>query len=82
MTQAAKTPKLSTKLKLSTPKTPATDTATKKKATKPRASGKKAMAKGAGSDEEMIDTPKVEEKPLTPAEAKEKKEKESKAIWE
>ena len=26
----------------------------------------------------MIDTPAVEEKPLTPAEAKEKKEKESK----
>ena len=28
----------------------------------------------------MIDTPMVEEKPLTPAEAKEKKEKESKMV--
>lgn len=83
MVKPAKTPKTATKLKLSTPKTPTTESASKKKtgsgakATKPRGS-KKSAAKAEGSDEEMVDTPKVEEKPLTPQEAKQKKEKEGK----
>lgn len=70
----AKTPKTATKIKLSTPKTPASEPA-KKKAAKPKAStGKKAAAK-AQSDDDAVDTPKAEEKPLTAAEKKEKKEK-------
>ena len=74
MNQPAKTPKTGTKLKLSTPKTPAGEPS-KKKAPKSRVStGKKAAAK-ADSDEEVVDTPKVEEKPLSAAEKKEKKEK-------
>ncbi|MCJ1402766.1 hypothetical protein MMC11_005987 [Xylographa trunciseda] len=72
----AKTPKTGTKLKLSTPKTPVVESSSKKKAAKPKSSAKKSAAKASASDEEMIDTPMVEEKPLTPAEAKEKKEKE------
>ena len=76
--QPAKTPKTSGKLKLSAPKTPTTESATKKKTTKPKSTTKKA-AKSTASDDEIMDTPKVEqEKPLTAAEAKEKKEKESK----
>ncbi|MCJ1356949.1 MAG: hypothetical protein MMC33_006945 [Icmadophila ericetorum] len=72
----AKTPKTSGKLKLSAPKTPTTESATKKKTTKPKSTTKKA-AKSTASDDEIMDTPKVEqEKPLTAAEAKEKKEKE------
>ncbi|MCJ1306526.1 hypothetical protein MMC25_000169 [Agyrium rufum] len=71
----AKTPKTATKLKLSTPKTPAAVSSTKK-AAKPKSS-KKAAAKTNG-EEEAEETPKVEEKPLSPAEAKEKKEKEIK----
>ncbi|MCJ1389296.1 hypothetical protein MMC18_002152 [Xylographa bjoerkii] len=72
----AKTPKTGTKLKLSTPKTPAVESSSKKKAAKPKSSTKRSAAKASASDDEMIDTPMVEEKPLTPAEAKEKKEKE------
>ena len=71
-----KTPKTGTKLKLSTPKTPAAEPASKKKVSKPKASSKKSAAKAGGSDEEMVDTHKVEEKPLTPQEAMQKKEKE------
>lgn len=71
----AKTPKTSTKLKLSTPKTPATEPTKKKAPAKPKAStGKKAAAK-VTSDEDAVDTPKAEEKPLTAEEKKEKKEK-------
>ncbi|MCJ1437058.1 hypothetical protein MMC27_006443 [Xylographa pallens] len=73
----AKTPKTGTKLKLSTPKTPTVESSSKKKAAKAKSSAKKSAAKASASDDEMIDTPMVEEKPLTPAEAKEKKEKES-----
>ncbi|MCJ1478485.1 hypothetical protein MMC13_007165 [Lambiella insularis] len=72
----AKTPKTGTKLKLSTPKTPTAESSTKKRAAKPKAASKKAAPQTNGSDEEMIDTPMVEEKSLSPAEAKEKKEKE------
>lgn len=67
----AKTPKTATKLKLSTPKTPAAEPASKKKATKPKA---KPTPKPA-SDDEAVDTPKIEQTPLTPAAAKEIKEK-------
>ena len=72
--QSAKTPKTSTKLKLSTPKTPAAESSSKKKITKSK--GKKAAPVDDDDDSEMIDNPKVEEKPLTPAEARLKKEKE------
>ncbi|MCJ1283699.1 hypothetical protein MMC26_003030 [Xylographa opegraphella] len=72
----AKTPKTGTKLKLSTPKTPAIDSSSKKKVAKSKSSAKKSATKASASDDEMMDTPMVEEKPLTPAEAKEKKEKE------
>ena len=75
--QPAKTPKTGTKLKLTTPKTPVSETAGKKRAAKPKVSAKKANAKGSGSDDEVVDTPMVEEKPLSPEELKEKKEKES-----
>lgn len=74
MSQPAKTPKTNTKLKLSTPKTPASEPAKKKKAAKPKSTGKKKAAEAA-SDDELVDTPKAEEKPLTAAEDKEKKEK-------
>ena len=72
-TKPAKTPKTTTKLKLSTPKTPAADSSTKKAAAKPK-SAKAAKAAKSASDEEAV-TPKVEEKPLTPQQAKEVKEK-------
>ena len=78
--QPAKTPKTGTKLKLTTPKTPTGDASSKKKAAKPKGTNKKSAGKANGSDDDMMDTPRVEEKPLTPAEAKEKKEKESKTI--
>ena len=71
--QPAKTPKATTKLKLSTPKTPAADSSTKKAAAKPK-SAKAVKAAKSASDEEAV-TPKVEEKPLTPQQAKEVKEK-------
>ena len=56
------------------PKTPA-ESASKKKASKPKSSTKKSNAKAEASDDEVVDTPRVEEKPLTPAEAMERKEK-------
>lgn len=75
MSQPAKTPKTNTKLKLTTPKTPASEPAKKKKKpAKPKSTGKK-KAVEAASDDEIVDTPKAEEKPLTAAENKEKKEK-------
>ncbi|KAL9127301.1 MAG: hypothetical protein Q9217_003788 [Psora testacea] len=64
----AKTPKTTTKLKLSTPKQPG-EPAAKKKAAKP-----KTKATKSGSEEDGS-TPKVEEKPLSPAALKEIKEK-------
>ena len=80
--QPAKTPKTATKLKLTTPKTPATGEGKKKatpKSTKPKSTSKKAAAAAAaakaGSEEDG--TPD-EPKPLTPAEAKQKKEKNGK----
>lgn len=73
----AKTPKTGTKLKLSTPKTPVTETSGKTKTPKSRA---KAAVKAIASDDEVIDTPKIEPAPLTPAAAKEIKEKKGMAI--
>ena len=67
----AKTPKTATKLKLTTPKTPAAESSSKKKTTKSKA---KAATTKSGSEEEAV-TPKVEEKPPTPAQIKEMKEK-------
>jgi hypothetical protein len=68
------------KLKLSTPKTPATTEGRKKepKAAKRKPTSTKKSGKGSGSDEgEAAETPK-EEKPLNPQEAQQKKEKEGK----
>ena len=76
LNQPAKTPKTTQKLKLNAPKTPTSESSKKKTPAKSKSSTKKQAAKNA-SDEDMADTPVVEEKPLTPAEAKEKKEKES-----
>ena len=59
---------------MTTPKTPVADSTTKKKAAKPKA---KAAATKSGSEEEIV-TPKVEEKPPTPAQIKEMKEKKGK----
>ncbi len=69
-------------MKLSTPKTPASESSNKKKAAKPKASSsKKGAAKVAASDDDdVVDTPKVEEKPLSPAAAKEMKEKKGKLV--
>ncbi len=69
-------------MKLSTPKTPASEPSSKKKAAKPKASSsKKGAAKVVASDDEdVVDTPKVEEKPLSPAAAKEMKEKKGKLV--
>lgn len=67
----AKTPKTATKLKLTTPKTPAAEPSTKKKTAKPKT---KATVTKSGSEEETV-TPKAEEKPPTPAQIKEMKEK-------
>jgi len=69
-------------LKLSTPKTPVSEPSSKKKAAKPKASSsKKGAAKVVASDDEdVVDTPKVEEKPLSPAAAKEMKEKKGKLV--
>ena len=81
MIQPAKTPKTGgTKLKLTTPKTPASEATGKKKAAKPKALSKKATRTNGSDDEEMVDTPMVEEKQLSEAELKEKKEKESKLL--
>ncbi|KAL8644330.1 MAG: hypothetical protein Q9226_007820 [Calogaya cf. arnoldii] len=71
----AKTPKTATKLKLSTPKTPV-ETSSKKKAAKPKSSTKKAPKE---SDDDAVETPKVEEKRMTAEEARNAKEK--KVLW-
>ena len=76
MSKPAKTPKTATKLKLTTPKTPATEPSSKKKTAKPKV---KPTAAKSGSEEEVV-TPKVEEKPPTPAQIKEMKEKKGKGI--
>ncbi|KAL8999679.1 MAG: hypothetical protein Q9169_001496 [Polycauliona sp. 2 TL-2023] len=74
----AKTPKTATKLKLSTPKTPI-ETSGKKKAAKPKSSSKKVPKETKESDDEAVETPKVEEKRMTAEEAKNAKEK--KVLW-
>ncbi|KAL8781588.1 MAG: hypothetical protein Q9213_005938 [Squamulea squamosa] len=71
----AKTPKTATKLKLSTPKTPA-ETSSKKKAPKAKTSSKKAPKE---SDDDAVETPKVEQKRMTSEEARVGKEK--KVLW-
>lgn len=70
--QAAKTPKTS-KLKLTGPKTPASE---KKAAATPKEKKPRSTKKKAASEEEV--EPAKEEKPITPEEAKAKREKESK----
>lgn len=75
--QPAKTPKTGTKLKLSTPKTPA-ETSGKKKAPKPKSSSKKAAKE---SDDDAVETPKVEEKRMTEAEVRLGKEKKGMGCW-
>ncbi|KAI9720383.1 MAG: hypothetical protein M1812_002889 [Candelaria pacifica] len=89
-TKPAKTPKRSdstkkpaTKLKLTTPKTPNGTSASKTKsgstakASKAKsASAKKSTSKVKDDSDEEMDSPKVEEKPLTAQQIKEKKEKE------
>lgn len=72
LSQPAKTPKTGTKLKLSTPKTPV-EPSSKKKAPKPKSSTKKAAK--AASDDEAVETPKVEEKKLTAEEARQIEQK-------
>lgn len=76
-TQPAKTPKTGTKLKLSTPKTPTTEPSTKKKATKPKS---KPVPKTNTSEDEAATTPKTGLPPLTPAAAKDMKEKKGQHI--
>lgn len=76
-TQPAKTPKTGTKLKLSTPKTPAAEPSTKKKAPKPKP---KAAPKTNTSEDEAATTPKTGQPPLTPAAAKDMKEKKGQHI--
>lgn len=73
-TQPTKTPKTGTKLKLSTPKTPV-ESSGKKKAPKAKSSTKKAAKT---SDDDAVETPKVEEKRMTAEEARQTKEKRSK----
>lgn len=65
----AKTPKT---LKISAPKAPAAESSGKKKT--PKSKTAKSKAAKSGSDDEPV-SPKVEEKPLSPAAAKEIKEK-------
>ncbi|KAL8970262.1 MAG: hypothetical protein Q9197_003899 [Variospora fuerteventurae] len=69
----AKTPKTGTKLKLSTPKTPAEPSTKKKAAPKPKSSSKKAAK--SSDDDAAVETPKVEEKKLTAEETRHLKEK-------
>ena len=83
MPQPTKTPKTTTKLKLTTPKTPATGEPGKKttgsaKAPKGKnANTKKSAAKASISDEDTAaENLKEPEKPLDPQEAKTKKERE------
>ena len=71
----AKIPRTATKLKLSTPKTPAAELSTTKKVPKAKAT----KAAKSGSEEEAV-TPKAEEKPLTPQQAKQVKEKKGERI--
>ncbi|WEW58451.1 hypothetical protein PRK78_003919 [Emydomyces testavorans] len=81
-----KTPKTATKLKLTTPKAPATGETGKKrpssaKATKSKGTGAKkgkpaATAVASDEEEEAAETPKKEEPKVNPAEAKAKREKE------
>ncbi|KAN0072969.1 hypothetical protein V8E54_009083 [Elaphomyces granulatus] len=75
-----KTPKTTTKLKLTTPKTPATAETTKKAAATPKSTKAKMSSKAAKvspSDEETaVETPKEPEKQIDPQEAKAKKQKE------
>ncbi|KAI9813092.1 MAG: hypothetical protein M1827_004312 [Pycnora praestabilis] len=84
-TKPAKTPKRTdstkkaTKLKLSTPKTPNGTPATKAKSVSTAKSKAKAKTPAKAKDDsegEMVDTPVLEEKPLSAAEQKAKKEKE------
>ena len=78
----AKTPKTATKLKLTTPKTPVVESSSKKKTAKSKAKATAtatATATKSGSEEETV-TPKVEEKPLTPLQIREMKEKKGKII--
>lgn len=73
-----KTPKSATKLKLTTPKAPATgEKATKKAATTTGKSSKGKSKKKAEASDEEVETPKEVEKPVDPQEAKAKREKES-----
>lgn len=76
-TQPAKTPKTGTKLKLSTPKTPAAEPSTKKKTAKPKS---KPAPKTITSEDEAATTPKTGQPPLTPAAAKDMKEKKGQHI--
>ncbi|KAL8962522.1 MAG: hypothetical protein Q9193_001076 [Seirophora villosa] len=69
----AKTPKTGTKLKLSSPKTPAEPSTKKKAAPKPKSSSKKAAK--SSDDDAAVETPKVEEKKMTAEEARQMKEK-------
>ena len=73
----AKTPKTGTKLKLSTPKNPESSKKTPKAKGSTAKKGKKAVA----SDDETVDTPKIEEPKLTPAEQKEKSQKLGQALF-
>ena len=70
-----KTPKTTTKIKMSMPKTPATEPSTKKKSSKSKSA--KAV-KSASEDDAM--TPKAEEKPLTAQQLKENKEKKGNTV--
>lgn len=70
--QPAKTPKTGTKLKLSTPKTPAAEPSAKKKTAKAKP---KPAPKTNTSEDEAATTPKTGQPPLTPAAAKDMKEK-------
>lgn len=76
-TQPAKTPKTGTKLKLSTPKTPAAEPSAKKKTAKAKP---KPAPKTNTSEDEASTTPKTGQPPLTPAAAKDMKEKKGQYI--
>lgn len=86
--QPAKTPKTATKLKLTTPKTPATGESGKKTSAKPaktkvtsaKKAKKEAKATSDGDTAEVSKESEVE-KPLNPQEAKLKKEKEGNKFY-
>lgn len=63
---------------MTTPKTPVVESSSKKKTAKSKAKAT-ATATKSGSEEETV-TPKVEEKPLTPVQIREMKEKKGKII--